>query len=200
MRAAVLIRHGAVGDDAEERFLGAADWPMCAAGEAQIRRLAAQLWLRMAPDAIYCSDLARSGRTAKLLARERDIPVRVRPALREMEMGAWQGLLRRELAERQPDDYAARGKDIVNFRPPGGESFSDLASRVLPCWRSLVEDREAEVVAVSGHASVNRVILCHLLGMPLDNVFRIAQSPGCVNVIEWRRNEPVVTLLGGDRL
>jgi len=199
MRTALLIRHGAVGDGAEERFLGAADLPMSPAGEAQVRELAARLRLRAIPDAIYCSDLSRSLRTAELLADESAIPIRVRPALREIEMGDWQGLSRREIAERRPEDYAARGRDIANFRPPGGESFADLVERVLPCWRELVEDRETQVVAIAGHAGVNRVILCHLLGAPLANLFRIAQRLACVNVVEWRKNEPVVTLIDGER-
>jgi probable phosphoglycerate mutase len=200
MRTALLIRHGAVGDGAEERFLGAADLPMSPAGEAQVRELAARLRLRAIPDAIYCSDLSRSLRTAELLADESAIPIRVRPALREIEMGDWQGLSRREIAERRPEDYAARGRDIANFRPPGGESFADLVERVLPCWRELVEDRQTQVVAIAGHAGVNRVILCHLLGAPLANLFRIAQRLACVNVVEWRKNEPVVTLIDGERL
>ena len=200
MRTVLLIRHGAVEGDAKGCFVGAADAAMCAAGEAQIRELAARLRQRVRLDAIYCSDLSRSRRTAELLANGSAIPICVRPALREIDMGDWQGLSRREVAERQPADYAARGRDIANFRPPGGESFADLASRVLPCWRDLVEDGGTQVVAIAGHAGVNRVILCHLLGAPLANLFRIAQRPACLNVVEWRKNEPVVTLVDGDRL
>jgi probable phosphoglycerate mutase len=200
MRTVLLIRHGVVAEEAEERFLGAADAPMCAAGEAQVRELAARLRPRVRPDAIYCSDLSRSRRTAELLAYGPAVPIHVRPALREIDLGDWQGLSRREVAERRPDEYAARGRDIANFRPPGGESFADLASRVLPCWRGVVEDGETQVVAIAGHAGVNRVILCHLLGAPLANLFRIAQRPACLNVVEWRKNEPVVTLVDGDRL
>ncbi len=200
MRAVLLIRHGMVSEDAEERFLGAADPPMSLAGEAQIRELAARLRPRVTPDAIYCSDLSRSRRTAELLANGSAIPIRVRPALREIDMGDWQGLSRREVAERRPADYAARGRDIANFRPPGGESFADLAARVLPCWRDLVENVGTQVAAIAGHAGVNRVILCHLLGAPLANLFRIAQHPACLNVVEWRKNEPVVTLVDGDCL
>ena len=200
MRTVLLIRHGLVSEDAEDRFLGAADAPMSPAGEAQIRELSGRLRPRVTPDAIYCSDLSRSRRTAELLASGPAIPIRVRPALREIDMGDWQGLSRREVAELRPADYAARGRDIANFRPPGGESFADLASRALPCWRDIVEDGETQVVAIAGHAGVNRVILCHLLGAPLANLFRIAQRPACVNVIEWRKNEPVVALIDGDCL
>ena len=200
MPTVLLIRHGLVAQDAEERFLGSADAPMSAAGEAQIHELAARLRPRVAPDAIYCSDLSRSRRTAELLAGGAAVPISVRPALREIDMGDWEGLSRREVAERRPAEYGARGRDIANFRPPGGESFADLAARVLPCWRDIVEHEEAQIVAIAGHAGVNRVILCHLLGAPLANLFRIAQRPACLNVIEWRKNEPVVALIDGDRL
>ena len=188
MRTVLLIRHGVVSEEAEERFLGAADAPMGAAGEAQISELAARLRARVTPDTIYCSDLSRSLRTAELLAGGSGVPVRVRPALREIDMGDWQGLSRREVAERRPADYLARGRDIANFRPPGGESFADVASRALPCWRDIVEDGEAQVVAIASHAGVNRVLLCHLLGAPLANLFRIAQRPACLNVVEWRKD------------
>ena len=68
MRTVLLIRHGLVSEDAEDRFLGAADAPMSPAGEAQIRELTARLRPRFTLDAIYCSDLSRSRRTAELLA------------------------------------------------------------------------------------------------------------------------------------
>ena len=200
MRAALLIRHGVLDGDAEPCFVGAADLPMSAAGEAQIRAVAARLRGRVTPDAIYCSDLVRSRRTAALLAQGRDIPILVRPALREINLGAWQGLSRREVAERQPEAYAARGREIVHFRPPGGESFADLAARVLPCWEAIAASGEAQVVAIAGHAGVNRVILCHVLGVPLVNLFRIEQRPGCVNAVEWRNDGPAVTLIDGGEL
>ena len=194
----LLIRHGALGRESDGRFIGAADLPMSGAGEARIKELAARLGPPVAPNVIYCSDLQRSRRTAELLAHGTEAPVRVRPALREISLGDWEGLSRREVAERQPGDYAARGRDFAGFRPPGGESFTDLAARVLPCWESIVAT-DAEVVAIAGHAGVNRVILAHVLGMPLGNLFRIEQRPGCLDVIEWRKDGPVVTLIDGDR-
>jgi probable phosphoglycerate mutase len=200
MRALLLIRHGALVGDAERRFVGATDLPMSEAGKAQVRDLAARLAARAPFDAVYCSDLARSRRAAELLAAGRAIPIHVEPALREIDLGAWEGLTRGEIAESLPDEYARRGADIANFRPPGGESFADLAARVTPCWRRLFAESESGVVAVAGHAGVNRVILCDVLGMPLANLFRIAQRPGCVNVIEQGRGGPVVRLLDGGSL
>jgi probable phosphoglycerate mutase len=38
-------------------------------------------------------------------------------------------------------------------------------------------------VLVVAHAGLNRTLLCHWLGMPLQNLFRIDQDLGCLNVI-----------------
>jgi probable phosphoglycerate mutase len=145
-------------------------------------------------EAIYCSELIRSHRTAEILAAGRVVPIHVIPALAEIYMGSWEGRLRREVANSDPTAYEARGCDIAHARPPGGESFADLAGRVLPLWRSIVEAHDG-VIAIAGHAGVNRVILSDVLGLPLANLFRLAQAPGCVNVIEFGHNGPVVRLL-----
>ena len=196
MRALLLIRHGAMVGDADRRFLGATDWPMSEAGESAVRALAERLRVRYALQAVYCSDLGRSRRSAECLAGGK-APVYARPALREINMGEWEERLRSEVAERRPLAYAERGADLVHYRPPGGESFADLAARVLPCWREIVAMHADGVVAIAGHAGINRVILCEILGMPLENLFRLAQSPACLNVIEWRRGAPVARLIGG---
>lgn len=197
MRAVLLIRHGRVVGDADRRFLGRTDWPMSEEGEAQIRALAERLRARFAIEAIYCSDLGRSRRTAELLVEGREAPIHVRAALLEIDMGAWDGALRRDVSSSQPVEFELRGRDFASYRPPGGESFSDLAARVLPCWRSLLASEETGVIAVSGHGGVNRVILCDALGAPLQNLFHIGQRPGCLNIIEWRGDAPVVRMLDG---
>ena len=190
MRTVLLIRHGAVARDAAHCFIGHTDLPMSAEGEAQIRRLAPRLGERMTPDVFYCSDLVRSRRTAELLLGGRAIPLRIQPELREINLGAWEGRSRCDVAEQQPAEYEQRGCDIENFRPPGGESFADLAIRILDFWQSLIAEHTEGTIGIAAHAGVNRVILCHVLGMPLRDLFRIAQRPGCLNIIEWDRQLP----------
>jgi probable phosphoglycerate mutase len=195
MRTVLLIRHGEIAGDPAHRFVGQIDLPMSEEGEAQIRELARRLG-DVALDAVYCSDLGRSRRTAELLAGGRVVPLHVLPGLREIGLGAWEGLPRREVAEHWPAEYEQRGRDIANFRPPGGESFADLALRVLSFWQSVTAENGPGTIAIAAHAGVNRAILCHVLCMPLSNLFRLAQPHGCLNVIEWDRHGPTVRLLG----
>lgn len=37
------------------------------------------------------------------------------------------------------------------------------------------------------HTGVNRMILCHVLGMPPENLFRIKQDYACLNKIDCRK-------------
>jgi probable phosphoglycerate mutase len=84
--------------------------------------------------------------------------------------------------------------DFGGYRPPEGESFRDLQKRVLPVFKEIVSAARGNVLIVA-HAGVNRVVLCHVLGMPINHLFRIAQDYGCLNVIETRGNLFSVTSL-----
>ncbi len=50
-------------------------------------------------------------------------------------------------------------------------------------------------IAIVSHGGINRIVLCHLLGTPLDNIFRIEQDFGALNIIEFHDKYPVVKLI-----
>jgi probable phosphoglycerate mutase len=102
--------------------------------------------------------------------------------LREINLGAWEGLAVSDVQRRFPEAYEARGAHLAGFRPPGGESFTDLQKRVVPVFEGILCGPGSPVLVV-GHAGVNRVILCHVLGMPLENLFRIEQPYGAMSII-----------------
>jgi len=99
-----------------------------------------------------------------------------------LNMGAWEGENLFEIRAKYPKEFKERGEDIANYRPPLGENFADCAQRVIRVFESLTKSEESTILIV-GHAGVNRVILCRVLGIPLDNLFRLEQSYGCVNLI-----------------
>ncbi|MEK6528449.1 MAG: histidine phosphatase family protein [Nitrospirota bacterium] len=57
------------------------------------------------------------------------------------------------------------------------------------------DNLSSENIAIVSHGGVNRVILCYLLGIPLENIFRIEQDFGAVNLIEFYDKYPVVKLI-----
>jgi probable phosphoglycerate mutase len=168
-----LLRHGEIDTGPGRRFIGQTDLPLNESGRRQARewreRLAGMGWA-----GVFCSDLARSRETAGIIAGP-TAPIAVLRALREISLGDWEGASMAEIRRRFPEAWAARGDALDTFRPPGGESFQDLAQRVMPAFRQLSESPDGPIL-VAGHAGVNRVILCRLLGMPLRNLFRLSQD------------------------
>lgn len=177
-----LFRHGQIELSNEARVIGQTDVPLDETGRGQARwwrAIAAQLAFYR----IFCSDLIRSRETAEILAGSSPVPITALPALREIDLGAWDGLSRAEVQTRFPAEWAERGRNIAEYRPVNGESFADLAARVVPAVERVAECAEGPI-AIVGHAGVNRVLLCHVLGMPLAHLFRIGQDYCALNIIE----------------
>lgn len=176
-----LVRHGDIGLGVDKRYIGQTDLPLSILGKKQAFLLK-EIFCRVPLDNIYCSDLGRAQQTAEIIASAHPLLPTVREELRELFMGEWEDKLFSEIRAKYPEDFKARGVDITYFRPQLGESFSDCSKRVIPVFESLTQAQDSTVLIV-GHAGVNRVILCHVLGIPLVNVFRLEQSYGCVNLI-----------------
>jgi len=178
-----IVRHGDIGLGRDKRYIGHSDLPLSALGEHQASLLK-EVFSRVPLDSIVCSDLGRTQQTADIIATAHRIHPLAHVELRELNMGDWEEKTFSEIRTKYPKEYKARGEDLANYRPPQGESFSDCSQRVLPVFERLANSDVSSLLIV-GHAGVNRVLLCHVLGMPLGNVFRLEQSYGCYNLISF---------------
>jgi probable phosphoglycerate mutase len=190
-----LLRHGVLGNDNSSRFVGQIDLPLAHDGLRQAQALARALRDRKI-GAIYSSDLLRTRQTAEIIAGEAGIHVIESRGLREISLGNWEGLSRSEVTTSFSEQYAARGNDIVNYRIPGGESFADCRLRALAAWEQILNCESDHIVVVS-HAGINRLLLCHLLGMPITQLFHLAQDYGCVNIVQQTGESICVKLVNG---
>jgi broad specificity phosphatase PhoE len=115
-----------------------------------------------------------------------------------MDFGDWEGLSLTEIRTRFPEELDSRKADIANFTPPGGgESIAQLARRVIPCLEKILNGQKEKEFLILGHGGVNRVILCHTLGLDLSGFIRLKQDYGCLNIIDYYPDSPQVTLLNG---
>ncbi|HEX4068107.1 MAG TPA: histidine phosphatase family protein [Acidobacteriaceae bacterium] len=191
--ALYLVRHGAIISVAKKAYIGQIEAPLSEEGVEQAWAL--RRWLEPVPfNRVVSSDLSRSQRTAKIILGRRAIAVEPMPALREINLGEWEGFSFQEIREKFPEEYAARGSDIENFRPPRGESFADCRERVNASLHRILAASQGNVL-MAGHAGVNRLILCSILGIPVGNLHSIGQDYGCLNVIEWGPDRTRVQLM-----
>jgi alpha-ribazole phosphatase len=166
------------------RFIGHLDVPLSPLGEAQLGALAHRL-RGFHLDAIYCSDLVRTRRSAEILAGPRGLSPIVEPALREFAMGRWEGLTAEEIRALDPLAFDAWMGDVGRFQFPEGESLPDLYARVWPAFERLVARHAGGTVAVVAHGGSNRAILCRALGLPPERLLALGQDYGALSVLEW---------------
>jgi alpha-ribazole phosphatase len=191
-----LVRHGRVADGHADRYHGNNDIDLSPEGERQLTELA--LHLKSVPfAAVYASTLKRTQDGAARLCSGRELTPQVVPEFREIHFGIWEGLTFGEISERHPEELASRIQDIENFRIPEGESLLDVRERVVPRLKTLVADHPGQSLALVAHAGVNRVILCDALSLSLENIFRLDQNYGCLNIIDYFPDFTVVRLING---
>jgi broad specificity phosphatase PhoE len=99
----------------------------------------------------------------------------VEPALREVDFGSWEGMTLQWAQRHAPELLAARRRDPVRFRPPGGESIEDAAIRLRPFAEEL---RERERTLVIGHRLSLGILERLLRGLSLDSKLVLQLEPG----------------------
>jgi probable phosphoglycerate mutase len=169
----VLLRHGRTGHTLEGRIQGQLDVELDEVGRAQAQAVADVL-AEASPYAIVSSDLSRARETADAIGARAGVPVTLDPRLREISLGAWEGLTGEEARERYPAEHAAwvAGEDIARG---GGETYRQAGARASACLRDVVDEAPegATVVAVT-HGGTARGALGELLGLPHDTWWRFA--------------------------
>ncbi|MHB8294092.1 MAG: histidine phosphatase family protein [Acidimicrobiales bacterium] len=161
-----LVRHAETLWHAENRYAGWSDIELSDHGREQARALAR--WAATAElDALWCSELRRSQETAIPSAGASGLEPRVDPRLNEVGFGQGEGLTAQEIRQRFPREADAFDADPVGHPLPGGEDPRAAAARALACLAEIAEVCPSGRVLVVTHNSLIRLVLCHLLGIPL---------------------------------
>ena len=163
MATVILARHGETDWNRENRFQGHADPPLNATGRTQSAELAADL--AGEPIArVYTSPLRRASETAAIVAERLGLEVESLELLREIDVGGWSGLTRDEVAVRFPDEYA-RWLERSPHGFENGETYEQLAARVVPAIEELAERHPSETLLVVTHGGPSRVMQAHAAGI-----------------------------------
>ena len=193
-----LIRHGETIWNKQLKFQGHEDVPLSTGGLEQASALASRLEGQTL-DGVYASDLSRAMETARGLAAPRGLEVFTDPSLREMNFGQWEGLTFKQIQEKYQEQVKLWWSNPVDTRVPGGETLSELAARVTAFVSGLVEKHAGGQVAVVCHGGPVRVLVAKVLGMDLNQYWRIRQDNASLNVIDFASWDKGIVVLLNDR-
>ncbi|MEZ0492039.1 histidine phosphatase family protein [Kineococcus sp. TBRC 1896] len=187
-RRVVLWRHGRTASNAQNRFQGQLDVPLDDVGRAQAADAAAHL-AATAQDvaAVVSSDLSRAVDTARAFTALTGHELVQDSALREVDAGAWQGLLGEEIAARWPDEHAAwrRGEDV---RMGGGESRTELGLRVADAVERHAAGVEGTLL-VASHGAALKAAVVRLVGLPVTAGGSLTGLRNCHWAVLGRRGD-----------
>lgn len=169
MDTLVLVRHGeSVGNlaDARARSAGAGrldldtrdpDTPLSERGERQATVLAQHVATAEArrPDVVLSSPYLRAASTARVVAAAVGLEPVWDERLRERDLGVFDGLTGSGIRASHPDEAERRSRlGKFYYRPPGGESWTDVALRVRHLLLDLALTHAGRNVWVFTHQAV----------------------------------------------
>jgi alpha-ribazole phosphatase len=192
MSEILFIRHAET--DMAGTFCGHSDPELNARGHSQLAALIDRLRVENL-GAVYTSDLRRAHTTGRAVAEAFGVKCHLRPALREIDFGRWEGATWREIEQRD-EAYARRWVEEYPRSPaPGGESFRDFERRVMDEVKFLSMRGEAEdqSIAVITHAGVLRTVLRTLQGYSDDDAWE--QTSAYCSIVRHTSAKSSITLV-----
>lgn len=178
----VLLRH--VEADLHGRFCGHSNANLTAQGRTKLLTIIHTLSLAsISPATIWSSDLRRATETAEAVAGHFGMHYSTSPRLREMHFGEWEGLSWSEVESRYPKDARAWIENFPHHRPPGGEAFSELQTRVIDELQSLAKGSKRGYTLAVTHAGFIRVAIAWVLGMADERISSIELNHGAITVL-----------------
>jgi broad specificity phosphatase PhoE len=181
----ILVRHGETAWNKAHRMQGGgSDTPLNETGNRQKELIALRLKAENI-QGIYCSPLQRAMDTANAIARYHSLEVMVEPALREIDIGEFEGASVFDIG-RQMDEVLTTGYSGETAPTmPGGESLKDVQTRVWGTLQGLVSRYSGGNVVVVSHYFAILTVICSVLNIPMTQIGRFRMNPGTISTVAF---------------
>ena len=186
----LLVRHGLTPTTGKILPGRAPGLHLSEAGQAQAKAAGDRIAVLGRVDAVYSSPLERARETAAPIAAAKDLKVRVDKGLLECDFGEWTGVELKKLMKLPEWNTVLRAPSTFRFR--GGESFTEMQTRMVTTLDRLRAAHEGGVVVCVSHADTIKAAVAHAMGTHIDLFQRIVISPCSITAIGYSIGGPVV--------
>ena len=185
-----LLRHGEPVGVA--RYRGRIDDPLSEKGWSEMRIAVGdhRPW-----DTVVSSPLSRCSAFAQELGTRHALPVALEPRFREISFGDWEGRTAEDLMRSDRDVLLRFWRDPVAHPPPGAESLNAFRERVLAAWSQLIVNHQGKHLLLVCHGGVIRMIVSHVLEMPVNRMFRLVVPTASMTRIRVDHGDPPLAQL-----
>ena len=191
-----LTRHGQTEWNKVHRMQGWQNAPLTQLGKKQ----AAQLGKRLKAvlfDSIYSSDSDRAYHTAEIITQKRNQVINRITALREINLGEWEGKLISEFEQSNPTEYQNFWKSPHLYASSTGESFFDVKERVILAIDKIINQHPQECVLIVAHTVVVKIILAYFENEPIQELWNLPYiHPTSLSIIHTQKPTKKISLYG----
>ena len=184
--ATMLLRHGETVHTSQKRFSGSGGDDPGLSDRGRWQAEQAGSWLAAAGevDVVVASPLRRTRETALVVASASGAELIVDEGLRECAFGDWDGFTFAEVQERWPNELASWLASTA-VRPPGGESFDEVRSRVSDLRDRLVAEHSGKTLLLVTHVTPLKTMVQLALDAPSHALFRMEVRPASLSTVVW---------------
>ena len=183
-----LVRHGETSWNKEKRVQGSADIPLNENG-ILLAEITSEEMKDIPVEMIYTSPLIRARKTAEIMRRNRDIPVRIDDRLQEMGFGKYEGTFIKEASEQEGNVLHNFVKHPEKYEARDGENFSQVIARA----RSFIDEVLVPIekmysnIMIASHGASIRCFLRCVENRPLSEFWGgIYQNNCAVTILELK--------------
>jgi probable phosphoglycerate mutase len=186
----LLVRHGRTPTTGSTLPGRARGLHLADTGRAQADAVAARLAGLKKVGAVYASPLERTRETAAPISKALGVRTRAARGLLECDFGEWTGKSLKVLMKKP--EWATVQRYPSGFRFPGGESFTEMQTRITSTLAHLAARHPGETIVAVSHADPIKAAVADALGTHLDLFQRIVVSPCSVSAIHYSAGGPAV--------
>jgi probable phosphoglycerate mutase len=184
----LLVRHGETEWNRQGKFQGQIDVPLNDHGRVQATK-AREFLKTISLDFAFSSTMARPRETAEIILQDHPrISLQLLDGLREISHGKWEGKFESEIDQDFPGELHRWRTIPAQVQMPEGENLQEVYQRSVGSWQEILQTAQSQNLGIGlvvAHDATNKTLLCHILGLSLENFWNFRQGNGAVSVIDY---------------
>lgn len=184
-----ITRHGQTEWNVERRMQGQKNSPLTELGKQQAKWLGNRL-NEVAIDIIISSSSGRAVQTAEIIRGNRDIAIIPNDNLREISLGAWEGMSDAEVESSYPEEHNNFWHFPHLYQPvAGGETFFQVWSRVSNEVEKIIAYYSGKNILIVTHATALKTLLAYFENKDLKDLWSGPfMKATCLNLVEIEKS------------
>lgn len=197
-----FVRHGESQWNVENRLQGSDDSSLTEKGIRDSQKLRKYLEdSAIVFDQLYSSDSKRCLDTAKIINGRNKLEIKKEKALKEMNVGSWQGMTWEEIKKNEPIayDYYWHQPDLYKARN-GGEDFYAVEKRAVAFIKQLSQRKENQNILIVSHGVLIKSIVNFYKNRSVSEFWEEALIDGSSLTLLERKKEGFISRFTGRKI